>query len=1152
MLGAIWPRLAEMAPPESGGNRESGAAASDGGAVVSVRSASSRLNRTASSQFAGIERHDGVLQLQVRSGAEAVSRALELRRWGGSEIAHGDSTPAIGIAGPGDDPEGMRTRAARLAGAADPGQIVVGPYVVANAELPSWLTLSEHPAAAELGGLETGWSEPSGEVRVPALPGAISASVDRPWPLLGRSEELDRVAASWHRVVGGDKALHLIAGEPGSGKSRLAAEAAAEVHRAGGLVLYGSGGGPEDAPYAPFAEALSGLLANGPHLLPDEFSSSPLARLTPELVGPGGGAAGSLGDERGALFGSAVRAFAHLSSQAPVLLVVDDLHACGLSSLRLLSHLARSGTPYRMMIIGTYRPTDLDPAGERGAMITGLRSAPNASHLDLGPLDRDAIRGIAAAIGVSDEEAILDEAATLTERETNGNALMASEVLFSLGERGAAPNEDLELPLPQSLRKLIAARAGGLGEEVYVHLCAAAVAGRRFNPAMVAEALEIPTPELVASMAVGEHAGLVSNISTGEYLTFTHDLTRISLYEESSPSRRGELHRRLAEALERRGHTDRNAAQLARHWRRAEPPDVDRALHFSQIAGDQALERRDHDGAEEWYERALELQESTGADPIVRCDLLLGLGMALRFSGEARFREILLEAARLADELGDTDRLVAAALANNRGFNSVVGDFDRERTAILERAADRLGDRSDPDLVLVLAQLALELTFSPELERRHRLAVEALEIARGYGEEPVLARVLIRCLIARWGPGNAAERSAEAGEAVAISAASDEPLDLFHGLYWQAVAQLELGEFNAAARSLAEQGRIAERLGDPTAIWLTACGRSLHASLRGNLDDAEQGAQAALELGQESSQPDALAFFLSQLCSIRWQQGRLGELAPILAEALERHPGLPSFRSLACLSHIGAGDRRAAADVLAIDLASEFTELPIDPTWLAANATYAHAAAELGNRDAAAILAAALAPHSGLLVSTSISAWGQVDHALGRLRLLLGEPEEGERLLGAAANECARIPAPVWRAQANLDLVRGLAASGRPIGGRAHLEAIAEAERISLLHGAGLLTAGAAELRTSDEVPSEDALSTRISDLGITDRQAEVVALVAAGRSNSQIAAEMTISPSTVKRHLENISRRLAVSGRGELTALLLDGVDGRDGQPPR
>ena len=227
-----------------------------------------------------------------------------------------------------------------------------------------------------------------------------------------------------------------------------------------------------------------------------------------------------------------------------------------------------------------------------------------------------------------------------------------------------------------------------------------------------------------------------------------------------------------------------------------------------------------------------------------------------------------------------------------------------------------------------------------------------------------------------------------------------------------------------------------------------------------------------------------------------------------------------------------------------MDVASDFGELPVDPTWIAATVTYAHAIAELGERKAAASLRPVIAPYSGELASTSISAWGLVDHALGRLSLLLGECEEGERLLEQAATGYARMSAPVWRAQAELDLVRGLISGGFGVDAPRLQRTLAESVRIAEVHGAGLLAIDARDqLLAAPRPPIDHAdIDERIAALGLTRRQAEVLTHVSLGRTNAEIAADLEISQSTVKRHLENISSRLGVRGRAALTAMLLRG----------
>jgi len=935
-------------------------------------------------------------------------------------------------------------------------------------------------------------STPTAPAGTAPLPGPLRSARERPWPIVGRDAELAEIAAAWGRVAEGGGGTALVAGEPGAGKSRLVAEAAGAVHAKGGLVLYGSGEGAAETPYAPFVAALGDLERHGTEALREELRLSSLGALADE---PAGEALWDLGDDRAKLFAAALELLERITRHGPLLLAIDDLHACGASTLALVRHLARAGSAAPVLLVVTYRPTDVDPSGEVAEAIAELSSAAGSRHLQLGALGPPALRDIASSLNPGADDAALDRAAAAVARESGGNALFACELLRAMGDVVATSAPDPSAS--RSLRMLIAARAHALGEPAFTCLSAAAAFGRPFSPAQLAAGTGIDAAEVEKSLRAAARAGLVAAESDGRY-AFSHAIVAHCLYEELEPAARGKLHRRFGEQLEAEPELlagEVRSAQLAHHWWRADPGDRERTTRYCAEAGEAALRSYDHELAASWFERALERRGEDREDAEL-CDLLIGLGVALRYTNQERSRDSLLRAARLADRLDDTERLVAAALANHRGFVSQVGGFDRERGAMLRRAGERLGGNG-PESALVLAQLALELTFTDQVDRRHWLAENALAAARESGDRRVLAQVLVRCLIARWGPDNPAERIAMAAESIEIGAELDEPLDLFHALHWQAVAQLEIGEVEAAARALREQERIAGRIGDATARWLCECSESLHLSLHGQLEEAEARAQRAVEGARHSGQPDALPPYVSQLCSIRWQEGRIAELAPLLARALRQFPGIPGFRSLVVLGHAGAGEGDLAREVLNTDVATRFEGLPRDPIWFSTIATYAFAVAELGDREAASLLHGILDPYRGRLATTAVSIWGVADHALGRLELLLGEEETGRRSLRTAIAAYAGMQAPRWKALAEADL--------EAVGG------------------------------------AESPLEVRIAALGLTERQAEVTRLIAHGLSNREIAERLQVSPSTVKRHLENVYERTGVGSRGALTALLLE-----------
>ncbi len=141
---------------------------------------------------------------------------------------------------------------------------------------------------------------------------------------------------------------------------------------------------------------------------------------------------------------------------------------------------------------------------------------------------------------------------------------------------------------------------------------------------------------------------------------------------------------------------------------------------------------------------------------VLALDLAIGLGTAQRQVGDPAFRDTLLDAARRAADVGDTERMVAAALANNRGFFSTAGAIDTDKVELLEPALDRLA-RDAPDRALVLAALCSELALATPWTARQALAHEAVAIARSAGDDATIVRVLNNVAFAA--PGAARART---------------------------------------------------------------------------------------------------------------------------------------------------------------------------------------------------------------------------------------------------------------------------------------------------------------------------------------------------------------------------------------------------------
>jgi predicted ATPase len=271
-------------------------------------------------------------------------------------------------------------------------------------------------------------------------------------------------------------------------------------------------------------------------------------------------------------------------------------------------------------------------------------------------------------------------------------------------------------------------------------LLLAAVIGRDFDLGILATVSPLAEDEVLGAIDGATTARLVDETGIDGY-RFAHALVRSALYRTIGSSRRSRLHRRVAEAIERRRPDDVTA--LAYHFAEAGEDQRARAVHYAARAGDQAMQRLAHDQAIYFYERGLELAKGLRPDdPSARCELLASLGEAQRNAGVPEYRESLLEAARTAERLGDTPRLVRAALANNRGWASSAGAVDHDRVAMLEAALRALAPDDSAERASLLALLAAELLYAGDRVRRIRLRDDALAMARRVGDPATLAHVL--------------------------------------------------------------------------------------------------------------------------------------------------------------------------------------------------------------------------------------------------------------------------------------------------------------------------------------------------------------------------------------------------------------------------
>jgi class 3 adenylate cyclase/tetratricopeptide (TPR) repeat protein len=980
-------------------------------AAVAIQQAVDRLNRSAQT----------LVPLEVRVGVSAGDVTAE------DDDVHG--TPVI--------------EAARLCGVAAGGEILAS-------EMVRWLARSSAGATfTAVGSIELkGLPEPVPAVRIGWEP--LASSLPLPALLtdvgrifVGRDAESDRLGLLWKEAAAGERRVALLAGEPGVGKTRLAAELAARVHDEGAAVLAGRCDEDLGVPYQPFVEVLRHFVDHTV-ALEERLGryGGELTRLVPELADRVGGLSPPLSSdpetERYRLFDAVAAWLATVSADQPLLLVLDDLQWAAKPTLLLLRHVVRSPERARLLVVGTYRDTELDHDHPLLEVLADLHRQPGVERCPLTGLDQS---GVAAFVAQASGQALDDDALALARAihlETEGNPFFVREVLRHLAEteavvrRGAGWSTRLpieELGIPEGVREVVGKRLARLSGEANKALRAAAVVGAEFEPDLVRAAGGFEEEELISGLEEATASRLVIESAGGRY-RFAHALVRDTLYNGLSAMRRVALHRRVAEGIEaiHPAALDDHLPALAHHWARAGAPaaETHKAVAYATRAGDRALAQLAHDEAAAYYRQALDLLRSDGAGDGQRVELLISLGEARRRAGDPAHRETLLEAAQLARERGDDDALGRAALANTRGEHMTTFlVVDQEKVAMLEAAVAAVGDRDLRTRARLLATLGLELVFSGDWRRCLALSDEALALARSLEDPRTLAAVLVARFFPTYVPGLLEERLANTAELLTAVEAAADPALVTAAYALRGRAAFEAAKVEEAERCFALADRLSAGLGQPALRFRVVYPLAGRAMAAGRFPEAERLLREARELGYASGQQDVDWIFALQLWCLRLNQGRLDDEVVSLLEAEDRRRHVPvndSMRAVAACALGRDGDAAAALD------GQPSTPAPFDVYWLLVMTNWAVVAAHLGATEHAERLLAVLHPYAGQAVPLLVVPTPSVAHHLGLLATTLGRHKEAETWLAAASATHERLGAPHWLARTHLEQARMLLA----------------------------------------------------------------------------------------------------------------------------
>jgi class 3 adenylate cyclase len=930
--------------------------------------------------------------------------------------------------------------------------------------------------------VEVRWEPEAASAEIPLPTRLMGAATEGLFGFFGRSDEVMAATDAAKRAKAeGHPEVVLLEGEPGIGKTSIAAQVARALHAEGATVLFGHCSEGLVVPYHPWVEALNHYVEHAPDdVLAAHVGAhgGALARVVPALARrvpevARNGASADADGERYALLEAVHGLLADAARDHSVVVVLDDLHWADAATLQVLRHLLSGANPPPVLIIGTYRDTDLSRDHPLTPVLADLRRESTVTRLSVRGLDDQEM--LALVEGAAGHE-LADDGIALAHtlyRETGGNPFFTGELLRHLYEIGAIVLGDdgrytlsvdvHEVHLPGGVRDVVIRRVDRLGEDAARLLTLAAVIGRDFDLSVLSVIAEQSEDETLDVLERAVTASLVTEVGElpGRF-RFEHALIQHTLYQDLSATRRQRLHQRIAQCLEAvAGEHAPPIAELAHHWLAAtQPSDAAKAVEYARLAGNAALDALAPDDAIRWYTQALELQERLLADETsVRGDLLIGLGAAQRLAGIPAHRETLLEAAELAKRTDDTDRLARAALSLARGIETYV--VDEEHLATFESALERV-DRKSAEAARLLAALVCEMD-PRETEAIEDRIQEAIAIARSIGDDETLLKVLTSVFEANTNPATLDSRQAVAREAVELADRLDDRLGAFQSRFQLVEVLMELGDVEASHQLLAEAFERATTLGLPYQRWQMLLDLGALAALHGDLDAAESFAEDALALANRAGIGDGFAVYGGQLFYIRLMQDRLDELVELFVEAVEATPTIEALRVGVVTMLLEIGDLAAARERFANERAHDFT-YGKRTQWYLCMADMADAAVDLDDRDAAGTLFDRLRPYADRIAFVHAVPARLIARPLARVAGLLGRDDEAEQLFDLALAQSERLESPYWIGRTRLDRAELFLRDGTGDHERAEAD-IAEASRLAVECGAGALERRAVRLR---------------------------------------------------------------------------------------
>jgi DNA-binding CsgD family transcriptional regulator/DNA-binding SARP family transcriptional activator len=975
-------------------------------------------------------------------------------------------------------------------------------------------------------------ARPAATRNSPSLPKTLTVSST--FEFAGRSAEWERLQAAYNKSQDGGRRLVLVGGEAGVGKTRLAFEFARASAAAGATVRLGACHAGLSVPYQPWVQILDQLADDCAVEFAEETPQSlaTASVLLPRLGTMTNAAVPVVADpelERLRLFHAVDDLISLESRSTPVIVIVEDIHWAGSRTLELLRHITSSAHEGRLLIVATFRDTRDEMSHALAAFVADQRRTASTTRIQLGGFDRQSVGDLVARFVGHELDDGLAAISNAIADETAGNAFLLGEVWSHLVSLGVITEQDGrwtvragstgDISVPDSVCEVVAARVARLAETTRRVALLIAGAATPVELRVLRRASNLTPVDFGVALDELLDARLVVEVgSSVPVVQFAHALVREAIEQTIPKSQMARLHQSLGEAIEAVYEHDRRPvlADLARHFAGASVSgDPERAVYYSRRAARQALRSYAHEEAIAHLDTAIALS-SPGSETHV--ELLLDRAEAGTRGGlDPGAMDAFLAAYSLARDRGLVEHCARAvigleAACQLRGLPGLLSvDMIEETLALV--------DETDAHRRILLgAALVRSLQLSGYSEEARRHGESVLAAARRSGE----ATLVIAALQAVTVDGSM--------EAVRLQQLSSELCDLAdeHGDLWSLCwaltnlirSCLMLGDIDTATQQLERHRRAAE-LGrfDVFRYHVTVVDAVL-AIIAGRFDEAAQHADHAFEFFPDQREFNDGVHGL-QMFVIRKEQGRLAEVAPFIRAATALPTSGNVWRPGLAMLYTELGMIADAEAEFAILAEDDFRSLDRDALWPACFSFLADVCATLADRRAANLLYEAIAPLAGLNIMVGFTVClGPVDRLLGRLAAVLGRADDARRHFQDALTLAERSRSRPWIARIQHDWARSL---------DERTDMLTAARRTAVQLGMNALVGSC-----------DHAISNAPASVGtsLSGREQSVLALIADGCSNREIASKLFLSQHTVANHVRSILHKTGTSTRAQAVAV--------------